>query len=1024
MQYAELQCVSNFSFLRGAATADELFARAKSLGYSALAITDECTMAGIVRAYEAAKKHALKLITGTEIRTTDGLRFNLLARNHAGYSRLCQLITDARRVAKKGSYTIHSSQLTQAAEDCELLWFPDIHADSQSLLDQAQWVAEHFATHAWIGVNLVCTQCHRKWLEKLTAVADHTQLEMVACGDVHMHTRSRRALQDTLTAIRLKMPLPAAGFALHASGERHLRKVSQLRQLYPQALIENTQIIANRCDFNLDSLQYEYPKELAPDAMTRSEYLRYVTEIGIKKRWPGGESTQVRQQIEHELALISKLQYEAYFLTVYDIVNFARSQEILCQGRGSAANSAVCYCLGITEVDPARGTLLFERFISEERNEPPDIDVDFEHQRREEVIQYIYSKYGRHRAALAATVITYRARSAVRDVAKALGMDAEQIERLARALTRWDHHEVLAERLRERGFDPNSPVIHRLLILVDQVIGFPRHLSQHVGGFVISEHPLHHLVPVENASMPDRTVIQWDKDDLEALALLKVDCLALGMLSAIRRCFDMISAYRGRTWTMATIPAEDPSVYAMIQTADTIGVFQIESRAQMSMLPRLKPACFYDLVIEVAIVRPGPIQGKMVHPYLRRRQGLEPVDYPSEDLRAVFERTLGVPIFQEQVMQLAIVAAGFSAGEADQLRRSMAAWKRHGGLEHFENRIVNGMRERGYDESFAHRVFEQIKGFGSYGFPESHAASFALLVYVSAWLKCHEPAAFCCALLNSLPMGFYPASQLIQDARNHAVEVRPADVCHSRWDSHLEPDTDTDQPAIRLGLRLVKGFNEAAANRIVAARPFRDVQHLAQTAQLNRRELDALSRADALASLSGNRHQTRWAVAGIEQFPPLLATTHIPQDTTSIRAPTEAESVILDYRSTGLTLRTHPLGLIREQLQERRARTIAAAKREPSGTIMRVAGLVTLRQRPGSASGVTFVTLEDETGLLNAVIWKDLAVAQRRDLLESDLLAIDGTLEHHQGVYHLIAKRLWNYDSLLSDLQIKARNFC
>jgi error-prone DNA polymerase len=1024
--YAELHCVSNFTFLRGASHARELVARAGELGYHALAITDECSLAGVVRAHEAAKEHGVRLIIGSEIRCDDGLQMVLLATDHRGYTAICELITLARRAAPKGAYRIQADQIIappiDALPGCLILWLPG--PDPQ--LQQAQWLAEHFPERCWIAVELLRDGSDDSHLEQLQSLARCSGLPLVASGDVHMHRRGRRALQDVLTATRHGVNVAVAGERLQPNGERHLRSLPDLMDLYPQSLLVESVRIAERCQFCLDELHYEYPEELVPKGETATAYLRRLTETGMQQRWPEGQSKRVRNMVEHELTLIGEMGYEAYFLTVHDVVRFARDRCILCQGRGSAANSAVCFCLGITEVDPARMNMLFERFISKERNEPPDIDVDFEHQRREEVIQYIYTKYGRDRAALAATVITYRAKSAVRDVAKALGMDPEQVDRLARALTRWDHHDVLADRLRERGFDPGSPTIRRLLILVDELIGFPRHLSQHVGGFVISQHPLSQLVPVENAAMPDRTIIQWDKDDLESLGLLKVDCLALGMLSAIRRCFDLVEGFRGRRYSLATVPPEDPAVYAMIQQADTIGVFQIESRAQMSMLPRLRPANYYDLVIEVAIVRPGPIQGKMVHPYLRRRQGLEPVSYPSPALRDVFERTLGVPIFQEQVMKLAIVAAGFTPGEADQLRRSMAAWKRHGGLEHFERRIVEGMRERGYDEGFARQVFEQIKGFGSYGFPESHAASFALLVYVSAWLKCHEPAAFCCALLNSLPMGFYSASQLIQDARNHRVEVHPPDVTCSDWDCHLERCED-GSPAIRLGLRQVKGLREAVARRISAERehrPFSDTQDLVSRCELDRRQQNRLADADALAGLSGNRHQARWAINGVERFPPLLTDSHIPEPSTLLRPPGEVEDMLADYATLGMTLRRHPLDILRPKLVERGALSTQAVRELNNKTATRAAGLVTLRQRPGTASGVTFLTLEDETGMLNVIVWRDLAEQQRRILLETDLMAVDGVLECQQGVYHLIAERLTSYDDLIGDLQLKARNFC
>ncbi|MEM9304646.1 MAG: error-prone DNA polymerase [Pseudomonadota bacterium] len=1020
--YAELHVLSNFSFQRGASSAEELVRRAAELDYTAIAVTDECTMAGVVRALEAAEANALRLIIGTELTLVCGLRVVLLAADQRGYTALCDLVTRGRRAASKGEYRLLRSDLHDGLPGVLALWLPGHTPDAEA----GRWLKRRFGERTWITVELALDGTDQARLDTLTVLGQELGLPLVAAGDVQMHRRSRRPLHDVLTAIRRREPVAACGAALHANGERHLRTRRRLAALYPRHLLDETIRIADQCRFSLRDLRYEYPEELVPRGLTPTTHLRQLTEAGIERRWPAGEPTNVRRQVEHELTLIAELDYEAFFLTVYDIVAFARSQGILCQGRGSAANSAVCFCLGITEVDPGRMNMLFERFISKERNEPPDIDVDFEHDRREEVLQYVYRKYGRQRAALAATVICYRPKSAVRDVGKALGLDLEQIDRLTRAFTYWDSFEVLQERLVERGFDPESPVIRKLLALVEQLIGFPRHLSQHVGGFVISQQPLHELVPVENAAMADRTIIQWDKDDLETLGLLKVDCLALGMLSALRRALDLIHHFRGRRYGMATIPAEDPAVYAMIQKADTIGVFQIESRAQMSMLPRLRPACYYDLVIEVAIVRPGPIQGKMVHPYLRRRQGLEPVEYPSDDLREVFERTLGVPIFQEQVMQLAIVAAGFTPGEADQLRRSMAAWKRRGGLGHFERRIIEGMRERGYDESFARQVFEQIKGFGSYGFPESHAASFALLVYVSAWIKCHEPAIFCCALLNSLPMGFYSASQLIQDARAHDVEVRPPDVCHSDWDSTLERRPD-GEPALRLGLRVAKGVREDAGRRIMAARadrPFNDVEDLVRRSDLDRHQRGALADADALATLVGNRHAARWAITGVERPPGLLKKTTVPESDVELAAPSAASEVLADYAALGLSLKQHPLSLLRKDLNRRQVRSTGHARGVVSGTRVRCAGLVTLRQRPGTASGVTFVTLEDEDGMLNVIIWRDLADAQRRDLLETTLMGVDGIMESQQGVQHLIAERLHNYNDLIGELQIRARNFC
>ncbi|MGQ0591773.1 MAG: error-prone DNA polymerase, partial [Gammaproteobacteria bacterium] len=790
--------------------------------------------------------------------------------------------------------------------------------------------------------------------------------------------------------------------------------------LYPEKLLAETIEIARRCRFSLDELRYEYPEELVPAGETPASHLRSLTHAGMQRRWPGGVPAKVQAQVEHELVLIAELGYEPYFLTVEDIVRYARTQGILCQGRGSAANSAVCYCLGITEVDPARIEVLFERFISKERHEPPDIDVDFEHERREAVIQYLYGKYGRERAALTATVITYRPKSAIRDVGKALGLGLDEVDRLARNVYWWDGKGIVPERLSEIGLDPESPVIVRLMRLVREIVGFPRHLSQHVGGFVISRGPLSRLVPIENAAMEGRTVIEWDKTDLDALGLLKIDCLGLGMLSAIHRAFDLIQDYGGERLTLASVPAEDPETYAMIERADTVGVFQIESRAQMAMLPRLKPRCYYDLVIEIALIRPGPIQGEMVHPYLRRRAGQEPVTYPSEAVRAVLGRTLGVPLFQEQVIKLAMVAAGFSAGEADRLRRSMATWRQSGGIEDFEGRLIEGMRQRGYPESYARRIFEQIRGFGEYGFPESHAASFALLAYCSAWLKCHEPAAFTCALLNSQPMGFYAPAQLVQDARRHGVEVRPVDVGVGDWDCTLE-----DAPsALRLGLRMVKGLSRAGAERITAARPFGDVQDLARRARVNRRDLEALAAAGALGGLCGNRHQARWQVLGIEAPLPLGEMPALPEPLPLLRTPTEGEDIVADYGSLGLTLRRHPLALLRPALTRLSFQSAREVLGLSHGRSAHAAGLVITRQRPGTATGVVFLTLEDETGLLNVIVWSSLFERGRRIVLGARLLGVTGEVQREGEIVHLIAHKLEDRTALLGGLRTVSRDFC
>jgi len=1154
--YAELHCLSNFTFLRGASHPEELVERAARLGYSAIAITDECSLAGVVRAHTAAKEAGIKLIVGAELALGAALRLVLLAADREGYGNLSALITRARRRSKKGEYQLAMQDLDEGLPGCLALLLPGKAPDPA----HAQWLKARFDGCCWIAIELHAGPDDRARLAQLEQYGQETSLPLVAAGDVHMHVRARRALQDTLTAIRLRRPIAQCGHALLPNGERYLRPRERLVRIYPPELLIATLDIAQRCDFSLDSLRYEYPEEIVPTGETPASWLRKLAEEGFRWRFGaelvpspqpspplrggegepyackvgtgepaenspspplgGGESRRegaagwgghftaarsvdidkARRLVEHELALIAELRYEPYFLTVYDVVKFARGQGILCQGRGSAANSAVCYCLGVTEVDPARMDMLFERFISRERNEPPDIDVDFEHERREEVIQYIYRKYGRDRAALAATLITYRPKSALRDVGKALGLDLAQVDRLAKSTAWWDGRKVRPERLREAGFDPDTPVIQRLAALVGIIAGFPRHLSQHVGGFVISRGPLSRMVPIENAAMPDRTVIQWDKDDLDALGLLKVDVLALGMLTAIRRALKLVSDWHGRPFAISDVPAEDPGVYEMVGRADTIGVFQIESRAQQAMLPRMRPRCFYDLVIEVAIVRPGPIQGGMVHPYLRRRQGLEPVTYPSEDVRSVLERTLGVPIFQEQVMQLAVVAAGFTPGEADKLRRAMAAWRRKGGLEPFEQRLKDGMRARGYPEQFAEQIYRQILGFGEYGFPESHSASFALLVYVSCWLKRYEPAAFTCALLNSQPMGFYAPSQLVQDAQRHGVQVLPPDVLVSGWDCSLEAsgasspqpspakgegggspspqpspprsggegksytcaagkgehrareslsppcayDTpspsrsggegrgegEASAPAIRLGLRMVKGFSQAAAQRLIEARqrlghslaPF-SFEELAHAAQLNRHDVNALAAAGTLASIAGHRRQAVWTVAGIEPRPPVLRDAPIVETAPRLAAPTESEDIVADYASLGLTLGRHPVALLRPRLSRLRMVSAAQLRELPHGKLASAAGLVIGRQRPDTASGVIFVTLEDETGMINVVVWRDVAERQRRPLLGSHLLAVHGTVERQGDVIHLVAGKLVDHSVLLGRLVARSRDF-
>ncbi len=1022
MSYAELHCLSNFSFQRGASSALELFQRAKAQGYSALAITDECSLAGIVRAWQAAKAVELPLIIGSEVRLENGPKLVLLVQDLSGYQHLCRLITVARRRAEKGRYRLLQDDFDQPMPGLLVLW---VAADDDTQAS-IQWLRETFVERLWLAVHLHCGQDDARHLQQRLNLAASLQIPAVACGDVHMHVRGRRALQDTMTAIRHHVSVAEAGTRLHPNGERHLRSLDALGALYPQALLDESLAIARRCTFDLGQLRYHYPRELVPEGHTAKTWLRAVTEEGMARRWPHGVEAKTSMQIDHELGLISDLGYESYFLTVHDIVRFARSRSILCQGRGSAANSAVCFALGITEIDPSLTNLLFERFLSKERNEPPDIDVDFEHERREEVLQYVFQRYGRHRAALTAVVSTYHAAGAVRDVAKALGLPPDQINALADCCGRWSDDAPPLERLREAGFDPHTPILHRVLTLTQQLIGFPRHLSQHPGGFVISEYPLDTLVPVENAAMAERTIIQWDKDDLDAVGLLKVDILALGMLSAIRRCFDLLRQHRGRNLTLASIPKDDPATYTMISKADTIGVFQIESRAQMAMLPRLRPKVFYDLVIEVAIVRPGPIQGGMVHPYLRRRNHEEPTTYPSPELKTVLQRTLGIPLFQEQVMQIAMVAADYSPGEADQLRRSMAAWKRHGGLEPHRERLRDGMLKNGYTEAFAAQIFEQIKGFGSYGFPESHAASFALLTYASCWLKCHEPAAFACALINSWPMGFYSPDQILQDARRHRLQVRPVDVQASDWDCSLEP-IDGAQPAIRMGLRLISGFREEDARRIEAARRqqiFSDIADLDRRAALDSRAQALLADAGALRALAGNRHRARWEVAGVHKQLGLFAGLPSPdEDAVVLPAPTVSEDLHADYATLGTTLGPHPLALLRAELRQRRCRSSRELMAVEHGRNVSVAGLVTGRQRPGTASGVTFVTLEDEFGNLNVVVWRDLAERQRLALVGSRLLKVDGRWEAVGEVRHLIAGRLTDLSALLDGMDVRSRDF-
>ena len=1123
--YAELHCRSNFSFLTGASQPEELVAEAARRGYAALAITDECSLSGVVRAFEAARQHGLHLLIGAQMALSpsvagkgvagdgvavegvagDGVvlaghgapRLVLLAQTRRGYGNLSQWISVARRRAPKGQYLAYPSDLEgrvpnapflAGLPDCFAILLPTPGQPFESVFAHAMWLKTWFgAARCAIAIELLGRPHDAARQDVLPRVAALCGLPLVACGDVLMHARSRKPLQDALAATRIGRPVADCGFALQPNAEAHLRARSRLAALYAPEWLAATLAIAAGCSFSLAELRYEYPEEIVPAGHTPTSWLRALTEAGARWRFPAGLTAAVRHTIEHELALIAQLKFEPYFLTVADIVQWARhTAGILCQGRGSAANSVVCFCLGVTEVNPthAQINLLFGRFISAERNEPPDIDIDFEHQRREEVIQYIYAKYGRHRAALTGVMISYRPRSALRDMGRALGIDLDRIAAVSKGQHWFDGKTISPERLREQGLDPDSQVCRQWVALTQQVLGFPRHLSQHPGGFVIARDDISRLVPVENAAMDKRTVIQWDKDDLDVLGLIKVDILALGMLSAIRRALVMVgdklgrpaappvdatagaagsataagtAGVKGLAFTMQHIPQGDAAVYNMLCRGDSVGTFQVESRAQMSMLPRLQPRCFYDLVIEVAIVRPGPIQGGMVHPYLRRRSGEEAVDYPNPEVERALGRTLGVPIFQEQVMQLAMLAADFTPGEADSLRRAMAAWKRKGGLGPFHQRLVGRMVEKGYDPAYAERIFKQIEGFGEYGFPESHAASFALLVYVSAWLKCHHPDAFLASLLNSQPMGFYAPAQLVRDAREHGVTVLPVDVLRSQWDSVLEappaplvtaaaPVADgaggtasAAQPPglrpVRLGFNRLIGLAEADARRLIAARAalppgeiFASVEDLARRAQLDAHALQLLALGNALAPLVGHRHQAAWGVRGVDtRATPLLRATRTQEAAADLLAPGDGEALLADYRSTGLSLASHPLALLRADLAAFRVQPAAVLALARHGQLVRASGLVTHRQRPETAKGVVFVTLEDDTGAVNVIVWPTVAQAQRTPLLAATLLTVYGVWQRDgdgpHAVRHLIAQRLVDHSALLQGLISKSRDF-
>jgi error-prone DNA polymerase len=1089
--YAELHCLSNFSFLRGASHPEEIVEQAAELGYTALAITDRNSLAGVVRAHVAAKEHNLHLIVGAEITPVDAPPVVLLAPDRAAYGRLARLITRGRLRCQKGECEIRLADVEELGRGLIAIVVPGERDQGiEGARDQGDGAvgrrqrrggrargepeyAGHggpalhvghggptlhayrdiFGADLYLAAELAYDVPDRVRLEQLVALSRETGIPLVAGNDVHYHVPERRYLQDVLTCIREKCTLATAGRRLFANAERHLRARDEIARRYAPytEFLARTVEIARRCTFSLDELRYEYPHELVPEGQTAGRHLTQLTWAGARERYPDGIPDRVQRLVENELALIAELKYEHYFLTVWDLVRFARGQGILCQGRGSAANSAVCYCLGVTAVDPARIDLLFERFISKERNEPPDIDIDFEHERREEVFQYIYAKYGRERAAITAEVISYRPRSAVRDVGKALGLSLDRVDTLAKALEWWSDETVPEEAIRAAGLEPGDRTVQMLIRLVKQLLGFPRHLSQHVGGFVITETPLCEIVPLENGAMPDRTFIEWDKDDIDALGILKVDCLALGMLTAIDKCFGMVNRDGGTNLALHTIPPEEPQVYDLICAADTVGVFQIESRAQMSMLPRLRPRCFYDLVIEVAIVRPGPIQGGMIHPYLRRRDGREPVSYPSDAVRGVLEKTLGVPLFQEQVMRLAVVAAGFTAGEADQLRRSMAAWGRGGKMEQFQMRLMKGMLANGYPPAFAEQIFKQIRGFGEYGFPESHAASFALLVYVSAWLKRCHPAAFIGAVLNSQPMGFYAPAQLVRDAQRHGVSVLPVDVNCSRYDCALEgssrppcrPENAEDlaaldgrygarplhfqTAALRLGMRLVRGLSADKVRGIEAARRegvITSIHSLARRADVARETLLRLAAADAFRSLGLDRREALWQILALDDQPaPLFAELEPTEPPVKLPAMPLDETVVQDYDTLGLSLNAHPIGLVREALDTLHVSRNEALKSTRHGRRISVAGLVTHRQRPGTAKGIVFMTLEDESGTANLIIrpqvWERCRAVGRTKIA----IIAEGAVERQGEVVHVQVTRLHDLSARIAPVRATSRDF-
>ncbi|WP_323816569.1 error-prone DNA polymerase [Cellvibrio sp. NN19] len=1032
MRYAHLHTITNFTFLTGASHPGEYIERADDLGYDAIAITDECSLAGVVKAFVVAEQRGIKLIIGSRFTLSNGMQLIAIAPSRIAYAELSGFITLARRRAEKGEYEAHFEDLRFRLRSCLIIWVAQL---SEMISDtHATELSNGFKDRLWIGINHQLHGGEQQDFKRWQQLAIDNNIPLVACDEALMHCNERKPLQDIVTAIRHNTPVQEMGSTLELNGEAYLKSLHQLARLYPPELLEETCTIADLCHFSMAELRYQYPQELVPEGCTPIQHLRNLVESGKPTRWPQGVPEPIEQLIEKELTLIEELAYEFYFLTVHDIVRFARQQKIFCQGRGSAANSVVCYCLFITEIEPGQINVLFERFISHERDEPPDIDVDFEHQRREEVIQYIYQKYGRERAAIAATVITYRTKSSVRDVGKALGLDETLIDHLAKNITWWDKQESLEAQITALNgnsrSNPQSKLLLHFFNLVQQIHGYPRHLSQHVGGFVISESKLSDLVPLENASMPERTIIQWDKEDLEAMRLLKVDVLALGMLSALRRSLSYISAYNPSIKTLQDIPREDTATYNMLCRGDSVGVFQIESRAQMAMLPRLQPRCFYDLVIQIAIVRPGPIQGDMVHPYLRRRSGEEPITYVSDAVKDVLTPTLGVPIFQEQVMRLSMVAAGFTGGEADQLRRAITNWGKNSKLLLFEEKFKEGLLNNGYSQEFADDLFEQVKGFGGYGFPESHSASFAILCYVSSWIKCHHPAAFYCALLNSQPMGFYSPSQLIQDARRHDISIFPVDINYSHYEYTLEIDQH-GRHAIRMGFIAVSTLNTERAKAVASARGnkrFKSLKEVSNRTSLTATDMTHLAAADAFNSIAGNRYRAHWEASALVSHSQLLNDSETDQDDLLMDAPSLEENVMEDYFATGLTLRTHPMAILRQEPPFKNATRYIDLINLPHKGFVRVAGLVTGKQRPGTATGVLFLSLEDETGTINVVIWNSTQQHFRSQILTGKLLVINGTVEIlTEGVatpvIHVIAGKIEDLTPRLQTLSVKSRDF-